>query len=62
MQRPRATGLDQKKIQKISLLGKNTGKYNFSLNHLIEKFDDFISNVSGCPRIAEFTSTLIARN
>ena len=31
----------EKKIQKNSILGKNSGKYNFQLHHLIEKLNVF---------------------
>ena len=51
-----------KKIQKISLLGKNDGKYNFPPHQLTDKFTVFFSNVSGYPRIAAFSSTLIAKS
>ena len=41
---------------------KSSVKLHFSLNQLIEKFNIFFSNLSGCATIAAFPSTLTTKN
>ena len=59
MQQPWATWPFMKKIQKISIL---EAYLHFPLHRLIEKSYGFLSNVSGCRRIAVFSTALIAKN
>ena len=52
----------EKKIEKISILEKNSAKLYFSLYHLIEKFKVFFfSNLPDSPRLTESPTTLIAK-
>ena len=51
-----------KKKKKFFILEKSSGKGHFSLKCLIEKFKVFFSTVSGWPRIATFSITLIAKS
>ena len=50
------------KKKKFFILEKSSGKGHFSLKCLIEKFKVFFSTVSGWPRIATFSITLIAKS
>ena len=58
MQQCRPPQPNRKKIQKISLSGKNSWKLHFPLHQLTENLFYFLLNVSGSPRIAAFSSTL----